>query len=111
MGTRETIPATIDRIAHRLGFIHNQTFQRNPMMAAITANIPISLDTLETHCPAEVMELKMDAQDTMRMAGLGMCSGRRVQLVKKGDPMILEVCGSRIGIARSVARLVQVSPL
>ncbi|MDD8046294.1 MAG: FeoA family protein [Verrucomicrobiota bacterium] len=45
-----------------------------------------------------------------RLKSLGLCSGRRVQLVKAGDPIIVRVLGSRLGISARLARSIQVRP-
>ncbi len=38
-----------------------------------------------------------------RLEGLGLCAGRTVTLLQKGDPTIVQVYGSRIGLAQSLA--------
>ena len=43
-----------------------------------------------------------------RLEGLGLCAGRTVRLVKKGDPCIVHVYGTRIGLAAPVAALIEV---
>ncbi len=40
---------------------------------------------------------------------MGICIGRRVQLIKKGDPMIVRVLGSRLGISARLGHRVIVS--
>ena len=39
---------------------------------------------------------------------LGVCVGRRVELVKGGDPLILRVFGSRLGLSAALAARVRV---
>ena len=48
---------------------------------------------------------------TARLESLGMCEGRTVRLVKHGEPCIVNVYGSRVGIARDIARQIHVTPL
>lgn len=46
-----------------------------------------------------------------RMKSLGICVGRPLELVSAGDPMIVRVCGSTVGISRRLAAAVTVVPL
>jgi Fe2+ transport system protein FeoA len=49
-------------------------------------------------------------EDAARLKQLGLCAGRRVALVQRGDPMILQVLGSRLGVCGKLARRVIVEP-
>lgn len=81
---------------------------------------PLTLEPLLQDCPAielvdlpqhgwaTVTEVLADEQDLLRLMGLGICTGRRVQLLKSGDPMILRVYGTRIGLSARLARQVRV---
>ena len=44
----------------------------------------------------------------IRLKRLGICVGRSIQLISTGDPMIVRVCGSRIGLSRTLAEMVLV---
>jgi len=55
-----------------------------------------------------VRSVATDDEDTQRLKTLGVCLGRRVELVRAGDPLILKVFGSRLGISAELARRVQV---
>jgi len=46
--------------------------------------------------------------DTNRLKTLGICLGRRVELVRVGDPLILKIFGSRLGLSASLATRVHV---
>ena len=52
-----------------------------------------------------------DAGDAARLKAMGLCVGRRVQLVQRGDPLILRALGIRIGLSRRLAERVLVEPL
>ena len=54
----------------------------------------MSLPELRPMEIAVVVELDAAEEDVLRLKHLGVCSGRRVQLVKAGDPLILRVLGS-----------------
>lgn len=42
---------------------------------------------------------------------LGVCTGRTVELIKAGDPLILKVFATRIGLSARLAARVTVRPL
>ena len=50
------------------------------------------------------------AMSPARMKSLGVCVGRPLELVSSGDPMIIRVCGSTVGISRQLAAAVSVVP-
>lgn len=66
------------------------------------------LDELPPHVCAVVREIATDDEDTNRLKTLGVCVGRRVELVRSGDPLILKVFGSRLGVSAELAARVQV---
>lgn len=61
---------------------------------------------------AVLLICRVDAQheDGVRLKRLGICEGRRVQLVQTGDPLILRVVGCRVGVSRHLASHVWVQP-
>jgi Fe2+ transport system protein FeoA len=76
-----------------------------------TINKPVSLvrlDLLPARVCAVVRSVATDDEDTQRLKTLGVCVGRRVELVRCGDPLILKVFGSRLGISAELAQRVQV---
>lgn len=48
-------------------------------------------------------------QDAIRLKRLGICEGRSLHLVGRGDPMVLRIGESQIGLSRQLACAVQVS--
>jgi Fe2+ transport system protein FeoA len=56
-----------------------------------------------------VADVLVDGADTVRLQALGLCRGRRVELVKGGDPLIVRVMGSRVGLAGKLAAKVMVN--
>lgn len=46
--------------------------------------------------------------DMRRLMSMGICAGRRIELVQHGDPMIIKVFGSRLGVSRRLAERVLV---
>ena len=51
-----------------------------------------------------------DELDLQRLEVMGLCAGRALEIVRCGDPMIVRVLGTRIGLARSLARRASVHP-
>lgn len=68
----------------------------------------VRLDELPPKTCAVVREVSTDDEDTRRLKTLGVCVGRRVELVRAGDPLILKVFGSRLGISGELAARVRV---
>lgn len=57
------------------------------------------------------LSIEGDGPEVVRLKRLGICSGHRIRVVQAGDPMILEVIGSRIGLSRQLARQVMVETI
>ncbi|HZI31388.1 MAG TPA: FeoA family protein, partial [Candidatus Binatia bacterium] len=57
---------------------------------------------------AVVRSVSTDDEDTQRLKTLGVCVGRRLELVRTGDPLILKIFGSRLGLSAELAMRVQV---
>ena len=55
-----------------------------------------------------VRSVATDDEDTQRLKTLGVCVGRRVELVRGGDPLILKIFGSRLGVSAELAARVSV---
>lgn len=70
----------------------------------------VTLDQLATGVCAIVHHVEASDDDMRRLMSLGICAGRRLELLQRGDPMILRVFGSRLGISRRLAERVQVQP-
>ena len=78
-------------------------------MTTNAKSIPlVRLDELQPHVCAVVRSIQTDDEDTQRLKTLGVCMGRRVELVRAGDPLILKVFGSRLGLSAELARRVNV---
>ena len=57
-----------------------------------------------------VVSVDVSGIDLERLEVMGLCRGRRVCVIKRGDPMIVRVLGTRIGLAAALARCVLVLP-
>jgi Fe2+ transport system protein FeoA len=50
-------------------------------------------------------------QNAVRLKRLGICEGRVLELIGRGDPMVLRIGESRVGVSRQLARLVFIEAL
>lgn len=66
------------------------------------------LDQLPPRVCAVVRRVETDDEDTQRLKTLGVCLGRRVELVRAGNPLILKIFGSRLGLSAELAARVSV---
>ena len=66
------------------------------------------LDKLAPRVCAVVRSIETDDEEMQRLKTLGVCVGRRVELVKGGDPLILRVFGSQLGLSAELAARVLV---
>ena len=60
------------------------------------------------HVPARVCGmvafLSAADEDVARLKAMGVCLGRRVEVLQTGDPLIVRAFGSRIGISSRIAK-------
>ena len=68
----------------------------------------IPIEELRPHKVAEIRYVDAGHQDIARLKSMGICQGRRVQLVQAGDPLIVKVVGVRIGVSARLANKVYV---
>ena len=68
------------------------------------------LDELEPRECAVVVGVDGDDDDFERLKAMGVCDGRTVQLIQCGDPLVMKVYGTRLGVSARLARCVRVSP-
>ena len=56
------------------------------------------------HC----VDVECDGDAMIRLKRLGICARRTIEVVQPGDPMVLRVVGSRLGISHQLAEFVRV---
>ena len=61
------------------------------------------------HCGI-VVEVEAGAAEVDQLKSMGVCIGRKVMLVRAGDPLILKVMGTRLGVSSRLAARVVVEP-
>ena len=70
----------------------------------------VSLASVAAMTIARVTAVVAEHDDAIRLKALGLCIGRRVELVRGGDPLIVRVLGARVGISTRLAAQVLVDP-
>lgn len=75
---------------------------------ALGAEIEVELARLAVGTRARVVRVDSEGGDAERMKALGLCEGRRLEVLRAGDPLIVRVHGSRFGIAAARARCILV---
>jgi Fe2+ transport system protein FeoA len=81
-----------------------------PTLLPLTDAVP--LRGLPRGAHVRIVRVDADCDDAARLKALGVCVGRRLHVIKSGDPMIIRVIGARIGLAAGLAAAVWVdSPL
>lgn len=55
---------------------------------------------------------EIDAQDEEleRLMAMGVCNGRIVETIQSGDPMIIRVYGTRVGVSRRLGNRIVIEP-
>jgi Fe2+ transport system protein FeoA len=61
------------------------------------------LNELPPRTCAIIRRIETESEDMQRLKMLGICVGRRVEVVKLGDPLIVRVFGTRLGMSASLA--------
>ncbi len=68
-----------------------------------------ALTVLKPETCCRIVEVE-DRRELDRLKSMGLCLGRTVEVVKSGDPLIVRVYGTRIGLSARLAEHVKVSP-
>ena len=71
---------------------------------------PIALSALAVGRTARLHETELDPQSTGLLRALGLCEAECFRLCKAGEPCILQVGATRIGVSRTVASKIFVIP-
>ena len=83
------------------------------LAASSTTSIaqPRQLTMLAPRELARVTRLDGEQDGVARLKALGVCVGRRLELVKAGDPLIVRVLGTRVGLSALLASVVYVEAI
>lgn len=80
------------------------------MSDTVNPSKSISLDKLKPGKCAFVVKVKAENDEVRKLMAMGVCEGRIIKLVHLGEPMILQVLGSRIGLSSRLGETVEVAP-
>ncbi len=69
-----------------------------------------SIDKLKPYHCGIVRQITAPDDEMDRLMAMGVCAGRIVELVQRGDPLILRVYGTRIGVSARLASRIMVEP-
>jgi len=72
-------------------------------------DLKIDLGSAPEGIPARIHALEASVFERDRLEAIGLCVGRIVEVVQAGDPMIVRVLGTRIGLAAALARTIFVA--
>lgn len=70
----------------------------------------VYLHELAPHQCGVVQLVEAPDSDLERLMAMGVCGGRTVELVRVGDPLILKVYGTRVGVSARLAAKIRVTP-
>jgi Fe2+ transport system protein FeoA len=73
-------------------------------MPRTPADLPLPLTSLAAGAHARLIAADLAPGELEYLAALGLCQGCRLRVCRAGDPWIVEVRDTRIGLAESVAR-------
>ena len=62
------------------------------------------LDHVPVRACGMVGFLSAPDDEVVRLKAMGVCVGRRIEVIQQGDPLIIRAFGSRIGVSIRVAR-------
>ena len=79
---------------------------------AMTKNAtnPVALSTLATGASGSVHDAQLDEDAISQLRALGLSVSRRFRLCKAGEPCIVQIGGTRIGVSKAVAARILVVP-
>jgi len=68
----------------------------------------VPLHSLKPRQCGVVDHVEAQDDDIERLMAMGVCAGRTVELVQDGDPMIIKVYGTRVGISARLGSRIHV---
>lgn len=77
-------------------------------MEIIDTESHFSLADIKPGNSGRIKNMDLPKETATRLAGLGICEGRNIQIVKHGEPTIVSTYGSRVGLASSLVNQILV---
>jgi len=81
-----------------------------PSTMSLAKAQPVALSALGSGRTGRLHEARLDAQSVGLLRALGLSGAEEFRLCKAGEPCILQVGGTRIGVSRTVASQIFVIP-
>jgi Fe2+ transport system protein FeoA len=75
-----------------------------------TPIVPVRLCDLEEGCEARFHEASLDTESRELLRALGLTASSMIRLCKRGEPCIVQVRATRIGLSKLVAGQIYVIP-
>jgi Fe2+ transport system protein FeoA len=72
-------------------------------VSALNNSTEGNLAWLPRGASARIIKIDLPTEDELRVKTLGICVGRPVEMVQDGDPLIVRVAGTNVGLARRLA--------
>jgi Fe2+ transport system protein FeoA len=94
----------------KMGFMFTIISDPPEAPAPPASPFPRLLSALPAGASGRVAAVDAAAVDLERLEVMGLCPGRLVCVIKDGDPMIVRVLGTRIGLAAALAERVLLAP-
>lgn len=76
----------------------------------MTNSDSVALTSLRPRQCGTVERVEAQDSDLERLMAMGVCGGRTVELIQVGDPLILKVYGTRVGVSARLAARIRVVP-
>jgi Fe2+ transport system protein FeoA len=74
------------------------------------SSVPVRLTDLESGAVARLHETRLDDDTRRFLRSLGLTDASRVRVCKRGEPLIIQVRTTRIGLSRAVGDGILVVP-
>lgn len=72
---------------------------------------PVSLLSDASNGKVRCIDVHALGQDAIRLKRMGICEGRVLEVLATGNPMVLRISGTRVGLSRQLAELVHAEML
>lgn len=69
-----------------------------------SSSSPVCLDDMKSSEQGRVCEIGACEHDCQRLLGMGVCLGRKLEVIKQGDPLIVRVYRTRIALSGHLAK-------
>ena len=80
----------------------NSTIQHDTVSGAVV------LSSVREPQVCQVTKFDLLPEDEARLKNMGICVGRRIEILQVGDPLIVKVSGASVGVSRRLAHGIEV---